>query len=462
MNLIHQIFRGRGNYYFSKPSFLLIILGAAGWTGNYVSLPLFFEVDFLFGSIAVLLAIRLYGIFWGTLVALVAGSYTYFLWQHPYALIIFTGEAVFIGLLLRRQSQNLLLLDGIYWLCIGMPLVWLFYGGVMQMPATAVWLILLKQPVNGLFNALIASLLIAHLPLHKWANRPQLNTTFSLRQTLINFLVAFVFLPVLIILVLDSQRFFNNMETDIQANLSTLSSVIAAELQFWSQSHYQILEELAQVAIESQLESSSALEQSTILVHRSFPDFRNLYIVDRNRQLLFAYPSWVKEEEIAHECKLSGQDSPNLRSLINREGLPDILEIDVPIVIGQTYLGCVVGEIALENLNQILKATANEQEVQITVVDRNNYVLASTVETRVNTSNFDLRQEGEIHPLSSTIFQQLPDEPNLSAMSRWQKSIYVHQQSLGDNLPWDLILEVPSFPSQSSSKIFTSTIWLSC
>ena len=446
MNWIHQISRRRGNYYFSKPNFLLLVLVIAGWMGNYISLPLFFGVDFLFGSIAVLIAIGLYGLFWGTVVALVAGSYTYLLWHHPYALFIFTSEAIFVGLLLRRQRQNLLLLDGIYWLCIGMPLVWLFYGGLMQMPATSVWLILLKQSVNGLFNALVASLLIAHLPLHEWANRPHLNTTFSLRQTLINFLVAFVFFPVLIILVLDSQRVFNHMEKDIQANLSNLSSIISAELQFWSQSHHQILEQLGQVAIESQLKSSSALEQSTILIHRSFPDFRNLYIIDRDRQLLFAYPSWIKEEKIAHECQLSGQDSFKLSSLSDREGLSNILELDVPIAIGKTYLGCVVGEIELENLNRLLEVTANQQEVQITVVDRNNYVLASTVETRVNTSNFDLRQEGEIRPLSSTIFQQLPDAPNLSAMSRWQQSIYVHQQSLGDSLPWDLILEVSALP----------------
>ena len=446
MNLIHKISRRRGNYYCSKSTFLLIILVAAGWAGNYFSLPLFFGVDFLFGSITVLITTRLYGLFWGTGGALVAGSYTYFLWHHPYALIIFTGEAVFIGLLLRRQKPNLLLLDSIYWLCIGMPMVGIFYGSVMQMPTTSVWLILLKQPVNGLFNALIASLLIAHLPLHKWANRPQLDTTFSLKQTLINFLVAFVFLPVLILLALDSQRFFNNMETGIQANLSTLSSVIATELQFWSQSHHQILEELAQVAIESQLKSSSALQQSTILVHRSFPDFRNLYIIDQNLQLLFAYPSWGKEEKIAHECKLSGQETSDLHILSNRKRLPNLLEINVPIVIGQAYLGCVVGEIELENLNQLLKTAANEQEVQITLVDRNNYVIASTLETRVNTSNFDLRQEGEIRPLSSAIFQQLPVAPNLSAMLRWQKSIYVHQKPLGDNLPWDLILEVPSLP----------------
>ena len=447
MNSSHQVFKRRANNYFSKPSFLLIILAVAGWAGNYASLPLFFGVDFLFGSIAVLLAIRLHGLFWGTLVALIAGSYTCFLWHHPYALIIFTGEAVFIGLMLRRKSQNLLLLDGIYWLCIGMPLVWLFYGGVMQMPATPVWLILLKQPVNGLFNALIASLLIAHLPWHKWVNLPQLDTTFSFRQTLLNFLVAFVFFPALTILILDSQRVFNNLETNIQTDLSTFSALVATELKFWSQSHYQVLEELAQVAIESELKPSLALQQSTILVRRSFPDFRNIQIIDRNHQLLFAYPSLVKKERIVNECQFSGSDYFHVRSLSKPEGSStQLLEFSAPIVIGQTDLGCVVGEIVPENLNQLLKATVREQEVQITVVDRNNHVIASTLDERMNTSNFDWRQEGEIRSLSSTIFQKLPVEPNLSAMSRWQKSIYVHQQYLGDRLPWDLILEVPSLP----------------
>ena len=447
MNLIHQISRQRENYYFSRPNFLLLVLVAAGWMGNYISWPLFFGVDFLFGSIAVVIVIRLYGLFWGTIAALVAGSYTYFLWHHPYALVIFTGEAIFIGLLLRRQSQNLLLLDGIYWLFMGMPLVWFFYGGVMQMPTNAVGLILLKQPVNGLFNALVASLLIAHLPLHKWANRPQLNTNFSLRQTLINFLVAFVFFPVLIILMLDSQRVFKQMEQDIQANLSNLASVLTTELQFWSKSHHQILEELGQVAIESQLNSSSLLQRATILVHRSFPDFRNLYIIARHRQLIFAYPSWIQvEEKITNQCKLSGQNSFQLGGLSTREPLTKTLQLNMPLVVGTTYLGCVVGEIPLENLNQLLINTAKPQEVQVTVVDRNNNVIASTLDTRANTSNFNWRQEGEIRPLSSTIFQQLPDAPNLSAMSRWQQSIYVHQQSLGDNLPWDLIIEVPALP----------------
>ena len=444
MNLINQIFRGRGNYHFASSTLLLIILGLAGWAGNYFSWSLFFGVDFLFGSIAVLLVIRLYGIFWGTLVAVVAGSYTYFLWHHPYALIIFTGEAVFIGLGLRRQKQNLLLLDGIYWLCLGIPLVGLFYGGVMQLPATSVWLILLKQPVNGLFNALVASLLIAHLPWHKWTERQQPDTTLSLRQTLINFLVAFVFLPVLIILMLDSQRFFKQLETKIQVNLDTLSSAIVAEVQFFSQSHHQILEGLAQVALESELKSSPELKTSIALVERTFADFQNLYLIDRNRQVVLAYPPEQEVEKIAPKCPGENQDILSLSSSSNPKGWSKILELTVPIVRNQNALGCVVGEITIEELYQHIKATIQQPEVQITLVDKNHQVIFSTLETRVNTQKFDWRQEGEIRPLTANVFQQLPVEPNLSAMMRWQKSMYVRQQPLAENLDWDLILEAPA------------------
>ena len=77
---------------------LLAMLLLLGFLGNFWSLPLFFGVDFILGSIAVLIVVDLFGVGLGVLAAMIAGSYTYFLWGHPYALIIFTLEAMFVGL----------------------------------------------------------------------------------------------------------------------------------------------------------------------------------------------------------------------------------------------------------------------------------------------------------------------------------------------------------------------------
>ena len=82
-------------------------------------------------------------------------------------MIIFSLEALFVGYFLRQGRRSLLLLDGLYWLVIGMPAVWCFYGVVMHMDGVNTLLIMLKQGVNGVFNALMASLAITSLALPK-------------------------------------------------------------------------------------------------------------------------------------------------------------------------------------------------------------------------------------------------------------------------------------------------------
>ena len=107
---------------------LLPVLLIAGYLGNYFSLPLFFGVDFIFGSIATVMVVVYYGSAWGIISALIAGSYTLILWQHPYALIVLVAEAAFLGWRLRRRQDNLVLLDTIFWVCVGIPLVMFFIG----------------------------------------------------------------------------------------------------------------------------------------------------------------------------------------------------------------------------------------------------------------------------------------------------------------------------------------------
>ena len=60
--------------------------------------------------------------------AVIANSYTYFLWGHPYGFINFVVEALFVGVLLKKGRWNLLVLDGLFWLSVGMPLVCIEHG----------------------------------------------------------------------------------------------------------------------------------------------------------------------------------------------------------------------------------------------------------------------------------------------------------------------------------------------
>src|SRR6056297_463748 len=137
-----------------------LVLAAAALAGNELSVPMFFGVDLIFGSIAVMLAVVLVGTAPAVLVAAVGGLPTLALWNHPYALVILVAEALVVGLLYRRGMRNLVLADLAYWVAIGAPLVLVFYRSALGMGWQSAALIAIKQPLNGLFNALVAGLLV--------------------------------------------------------------------------------------------------------------------------------------------------------------------------------------------------------------------------------------------------------------------------------------------------------------
>ena len=97
----------------------IVGLTIAAWMGNVLRLPLFFGVDFLFGSIAVMLVLNFYGVTAGVLAAAIAGSYTWIAWEHPWAMIIVILEGLWVGLGLKRGYRNLLLIDLAYWVPFG-------------------------------------------------------------------------------------------------------------------------------------------------------------------------------------------------------------------------------------------------------------------------------------------------------------------------------------------------------
>lgn len=113
-----------------------------------------------------MLVLCLYGKWPAVTAALISSGCTYILWNHPYAIVIFTAEAVFVSLFYKKTG-NIVILDTLYWLLIGMPLVWLFYFHVLGMDNSGAFLIVLKQSINGIFNALTAGIVYKGIRLYR-------------------------------------------------------------------------------------------------------------------------------------------------------------------------------------------------------------------------------------------------------------------------------------------------------
>ena len=123
---------------------ILALLIVAGMAGNWFTFTLFFNVDLIFGSIFALLALQLLGWRRGVVAAFFIGSVTWVIWNHPWAMFIQSAEVAVTAWLMQRKKLSLVLADALYWLLVGVPLVWLFYWLVMQIPMESTVLIMLK------------------------------------------------------------------------------------------------------------------------------------------------------------------------------------------------------------------------------------------------------------------------------------------------------------------------------
>ncbi len=432
----------------------LVALIAAAYLGNYFSLPLFFGIDFLFGSIAVLLVLYLFGISWGIIAAAIASWHTLILWNHPYAAIVLICEAIFVGYFFQKNRKNILLLDGIYWLLIGMPLVWIFYAGFLNFETKQALLVVLKQSVNGIFNALVANLIIAHLPIYKWVGRPQLKKSLSFQGTLLNLFVAFVFFPALILMVFDGNRVMLNTENRIQSELRSITTDLDFDLQSWYEQRLKALTQLARIAGGNP--PIDKLQQSTELLQQTFSSFSKLKVVNVAGTVIAANPISNEIGESNRGLNIASQPifqkvkntlKPLITDVYIGLNFKSNVELGVPVIVDKEFRGLVHATLNLKEISQLLKKyQVQTQELRIDLIDKTGRIIASNQAEQAGSQSLKRSPSGEIKPKSNGIYQWLPPKGKLAAMMRWKKSFYVQETPLGSNIPWKLIVAFPAAP----------------
>gem|GEM_PF-398337 len=440
----------------------IALLTGAGVLGNYLNLSLFFGVDFLFGSIPILIITYYFGWGWGGLAGLIAGSYTYILWHHPYATIILVIEALFVGFLCKRKQPNILLFDGIYWLLIGMPLVWIFYGQIMHMEANQTILVMCKQAVNGIFNALVASLIISYAPINRWIS-PSKHLAFSLKQTIFHLLVAFVFIPGLILLVFDGRYFVGQIQATVQTELQTNAKNIASAISRWHQRYLTALKQLAEISLISEeataanqaIKSSEQLQQNISLIEHLFPDFDTIYVADSSGTILatsspFNQTSRRLMEQSTEHKSLITLAQERLRPWMNPIHQDILVDephvgLNVPLQLQGNFLGLLHGSLALSKIKALYIFQENNQQLGITLLDENNRVIASNQSDQKLLTSVQESKDGSTSTLEGTLQQWVPSKGN-NPMIRWKNSLYIQEFMISSDLDWKLRLQLPAVP----------------
>jgi len=432
------------------PLFLALI--AAGLAGNCFNYPIFLNIDFLFGSIFAMLALQFFGLGRGVLAAAIIAGYTYILWNHPYAIIILTAEVAAVGWLMGRRKMGMVLADTLYWLLIGMPLVYLFYHVVMHVPFSNTPIFMIKQAINGIANALVARLIFTG-----YAQRSRL-LLISYREIVYDLLAFFVLCPTLIMLAVGSRTDFAETDRHIRTTLIQNSQTADQRLETWVENRKAAILNLAEMAASR---SPQQMQTYLELVKRSDANLLRIGLQNREATSVAFYP--LLDELGQNNIGINFADRPYIPELkrtlkpllsevvMGRVGTPKPMSaILAPVVIRGEYGGYVSGILSLEQIREFLDKSLNVHAVLYTLIDKNGNVIMTNRNDQTVMTPF-VRGKGTLIGLDEGISQWVPVvPPNTPLFERWQKSFYVADNAIGNLVEWRLILEQPVAPFQKS------------
>jgi len=426
--------------------FLFVTLIAAGLAGNYFNFPIFLNIAFLFGSIFAMLALQLFGLGQGVFAAALIASYTYFIWNHPYAIVTMTAEVAVVGLLMERKKIGLVLADALYWLVIGMPLVFIFYHIVMHSPLETTYINMIKQTVNGIFNALLARLIFTGITLYyRFAK-------VSFREIIYNLLAIFVLCPALIVFAVSSRSDFAEYDLTIRASLVQNKLVLTKKLNEWVIDNKLVVNHLAEMAVSR---TPSQMLPYLELATRSNVNFQRIGLFNQEAVSTAYFPMF---DEVNHQSNI-GRDfsyrtyisslkqkrqpmsSEVMVSQIGKQG--PIVGMLAPVFIHGKYSGYISGILLLDEMREYLELTTENNFMRYTLLDKSGNIIITNHADQKAMSPF-VREQGTFEHIDADIDLWLPEaHANTPISDRFKKSVYIAESSIGDMSEWKLILEQP-------------------
>ncbi|MEE8441438.1 MAG: histidine kinase dimerization/phospho-acceptor domain-containing protein, partial [Spirochaetia bacterium] len=443
-------------------SLLWIGLTALAYAGNWANLTLFVNVDFFFGTIPVFLVLHFFG--WGpaAVSAAIASSHTAMLWQHPYGIVILTAEIMLVGVFYRRRSGNLLLLDTAYWVIVGMPLVILFYRGVLGIAPTTSFLTVFRMAVNGIFNALIASLAVTVIEqiIPRLRHSPT-RKILGFAQAIFLVMVAFVLIPAMAILVFTARQEMTRVEQDVQTKLGITAFSARQAVNAWTAENLQTLRSLAGFATQTPAGDGDRLRAEMRLLGMTDADFAVLAVTDLQGRIIAAEPG-AAAERLLRGADLTGEAYFS-RMVTEMQGVASdvvfrsgptavpIIIFGVPIIAGDQITGAALGVLDTRRLQDLLDRISGNWAVNATIADGNGVIIVSTDRAVPPFSSYEREFPGPYESITSMLSMRVAegilDGP---AMQRWQFSEYSTRERLGVISAWTISLHAAIAPYQNS------------
>jgi PAS domain S-box-containing protein len=442
----------RGLQFQGRNVLLFLVLVACGIAGNYFKFTIFFNIDFVFGSIFALIILQMFGLRLGVIAAAIISSITWALWGHPYAIITMTAEAAAVGVLIRRWKINPVAADIVYWLCFGIFLAYLFSYHALHLPMSSTVIIMLKQSLNGIANALFARIvfLIIENRLHQ--------KKFTFREAIFNSVAFFALCTALFIMAVESRADHERVEDEIRQTLVRRSNQAVTLIGEWIENRFTPVVYLAKQASSLPPNRMQPVIEQTLATQ---PDFLRMGLVDEGA-VTVAYAPLIDElgqpnigknfADRPYIPTLRQTRKPMLSEVVmGRIGVPKpFVSVLAPVVRNNEYAGYAIGVLNFDRMSAFISVAAGGGDALFSVLDRNGNIIVTNRSGQKTMTPLS-RGPGELVKLDDRIAQWVPPvPPNSSVVDRWSKSFYVIHAAIGNQEEWSLVLEQPIAPFQKA------------
>lgn len=428
-----------------------LVGGVLGLGLNLLKLELFFNVDFLFGSIISMVVLQCFGGLAGITAALVASAATLLHWHHPWALLIFTAEALCVYLLTTRRRFSLLNADILYWFTAGLLLVWFFYHHVMGFAPQATLVIALKQGINGIFNILLARAICLTpmaLRLQGGQQKP------ALRELLFVGIASLMLIPTLAFTWYDLNRDFRRDLKQAVENHARFTRIISqATVDGWFVQRHQQMAGLAAIMPEPDQTSPQQLQQLLERLSHNKDRISRQMILDTQAITRAFVPKVDEQGHSTMGLDLSSRPymqrvmmppyQVHVESFMGQIGTPGPrLAVIAPIHNRGRYQGAVLSVYQLEELQRLLRTLVGQRPLTATLLNPEGRVVVSSDSTLQALSTFTLPPNGRLQQLANDAAQWIPDpQPGVGAMKRWLRSFLYAEASLPSLPGWKLVTQ---------------------
>ncbi|MCX8022340.1 MAG: PAS domain S-box protein [Syntrophorhabdaceae bacterium] len=444
-----------------QPFVVPLLLILASFFGNYFSIPLFFGADFLFGSIFVFILLYLYGPIWGIIGAIIGHGYTYFLWGHPYGFFNFLSETVFIAIFMKKGRRNFILMDGLFWILFGIWFVLIEHGVIMNMGRTTTSFIMLKQSINGVFNATIASLAISYIDFGRLIKEKAMERRILFRQSIFNLLMIMVLFPTLFFTAIQINHEKRMMEEELIDHLNTTADYAQSKILNWFNGQMKVVEIFALIASDSPMRPSPRLQRTAEILRGTSEGLVSLHVEDArgisiafdppfntrgasNIGLDFSWREWfqaVKETKSIHVSEV----------FIGKTAIfQPIIQVSYPVMKGDRFMGVSTAALNLKKMDDMLRSFRTERALNYTLLDNKQRVIATTEDGLRIMDLWALKKKGKVTPLKNEIRIWQPEDGKLPTLTRWKNSFYIKEVIIPSPLSWKIIVEAPISPLQHS------------